>query len=230
MAVNKFALPWVQSPREKEKSDSMLSASQGKQKAQKEARVFLAVSRPVKSDPEPPVVASVAALSLAPTSVVQPDQPTGPSSSEVPWVFNLLSEFFQSVSGSSAGWSAPSAFRRAQNFYRARSSSSVSNDVPFISAGLQRVEKQVTKFLKDGILEVSQSPYVAPVFFVPNSNGRGLRLCLNYRALNSIMVKNCCTIPRIDNLLDAMAGSENFTSLDLTLEYHEILISEKDRP
>jgi hypothetical protein len=56
-----------------------------------------------------------------------------------------------------------------------------------------------------------------------------LRLCVGYRALNSITVKNRCTIPRIDNLLDAVAGSAYFTSLDLTSGYHQILISEEDR-
>jgi hypothetical protein len=92
------------------------------------------------------------------------------------------------------------------------------------------LEKQVTKFWKDGILEVSQSPYGAPVLFVPKPNGQDLRLCVDYRALNSITVKNRCTIPRIDDLLDAVAGSAYFTLLDLTSRYHQILISEEDRP
>jgi hypothetical protein len=94
----------------------------------------------------------------------------------------------------------------------------------------RELEKHVTKFLKDGILEVSQSPYGAPVLFVPKPNGRGLRLCVDYRALNSITVKNRCTIPCIDDLLDAVAGSLYFTSLNLTSIYHQILISEEDRP
>jgi len=68
------------------------------------------------------------------------------------------------------------------------------------------------------------------VLFVPKPNGRGLRLCVDYRALNSITVKNRCTIPRIDDLLDAVSGSQYFTSLDLTSGYHQILISEDDRP
>jgi hypothetical protein len=94
----------------------------------------------------------------------------------------------------------------------------------------RELKKQVTKFLKVGILEVSQSPYGAPVLFVPKPNGQGLRLYVDYRALNSIAIKNRCTIPRIDNLLDAVAGSAFFTSLDLTLEYHQILIFKEDRP
>jgi hypothetical protein len=48
----------------------------------------------------------------------------------------------------------------------------------------QELEKQVTKFLKDGMFEVSQSPYGAIVLFVSKPNGRGLRLCVEYRALN----------------------------------------------
>jgi hypothetical protein len=94
----------------------------------------------------------------------------------------------------------------------------------------QELEKQVTKFLKDGILEVFQSPYGAPVLFVPKPNGRGLRLCVEYRALNSITIKNRCTIPRIDDLLDAVAEIAYFTSLGLNSGYHPILISEEDRP
>jgi hypothetical protein len=94
----------------------------------------------------------------------------------------------------------------------------------------RELEKQVTKFLKDGILEVSQSPYDAPVLFVPKPNGRGLRLYVDYRALNSITSKNRCTVPRIDNLLDAVARTAYFTSLNLTSGYHQILISKEDRP
>jgi hypothetical protein len=94
----------------------------------------------------------------------------------------------------------------------------------------QELKKQVTKFLKDEILEVSQSPYGALVLFVPKPNGRGLRLCVDYRALNSITVKNRCTILRIDNLLDAVAESAYFTLLDLTSGYHQIFFSEEDRP
>lgn len=93
----------------------------------------------------------------------------------------------------------------------------------------RELEQQVTAFLKAGIIEPSQSPYGAPVLFVPKPNGRGLRLCVDYRALNSITVKNRCPIPRIDDLLAAVSGSQYFTSLDPTSGYHPTLISEEDR-
>jgi hypothetical protein len=50
-------------------------------------------------------------------------------------------------------------------------------------------------------------------------------VCVDYWSLNSITVKNRCTIPRIDNLFYAVAGIQYFTSLDLTSDYYHILIS-----
>src|SRR3569833_776231 len=82
------------------------------------------------------------------------------------------------------------------------------------------------RFCKREFWKCLSHPYGAPVLFVPKPNGRGLRLCVDYRALNSITIKNRCTIPRIDDLLDAVSGSQYFTSLDLTSGYHQILISE----
>jgi hypothetical protein len=94
----------------------------------------------------------------------------------------------------------------------------------------RELEKHVIKFLKDGNLEVSQSPYGAPDLFVPKPNGRDLRLCADYRALTSITVESRYTIPRTNDFLDAVAGSAYFTSLDLTSGYHRILISVEYRP
>jgi hypothetical protein len=94
LTVNSPALPQNQLPMDEEKSESVLSASQVKRLARKGARVFLAVIRPAESDPVPPAVGSVAALSPdVPTSSVQPDQAVGPPGGEVSWVSELLSEF-----------------------------------------------------------------------------------------------------------------------------------------
>jgi hypothetical protein len=228
MTINSPALPRNQLPVDDEKSDSVMSASQVKRLARRGARVFLAVIRPVDSDSVRPVVASVATLSPdEPTTSVQPDQPAGPPGSKVPWVSDLLSEISEVFQDPlppglprerSEGHSIPTEPGHPPPF---RSMYRLS------PLEYQELEKQVTKFLKDGILEVSQSPYGALVLFVPKPNGRGLRLCVDYRALNSITVKNRCTIPRID---DAVAESSYFTSLDLTSGYHQILISEEDRP
>jgi hypothetical protein len=231
MTINSLGLPRNQLPVDDEKSNSVLSASQVKRLAQKGARVFLAVIRPVESDSLPPVVASVAILSPdEPTISVQPDQPAGPPGSEVPWISDLFSKFSE-VFQDPLPPGLPPERSEEHNI-----PTEPGHPPPFWSMyrlsplKYQELEKQITKFLKDGILEVSQSPCNAPVLFIPKPKGRDLRLCVDYRALNCITVKNRCTIPRIDDLLDAVAGSSYFTSLNVTSSYHQILISEEDRP
>jgi hypothetical protein len=86
----------------------------------------------------------------------------------------------------------------------------------------RELQTRVSAFLKAGILEPSKSLYGALVLFVPKPNRQGLRQCVDCRALNSITVKNRYPIPRIDDLLDAVAGSKYFTSLDLTTGYHQV--------
>ncbi|CAA9327091.1 hypothetical protein AVDCRST_MAG94-1729 [uncultured Leptolyngbya sp.] len=211
-------------PLEEEKSDSsVLSVSQLKRLVRKGARVFLAVLKPLEEEES-------SLESKMPTSSVQPDQPAAEPPGEKKWVSDVLSEFSEVFQDPlpvglpperSEGHSIPTEPGHPPPFRQMYRLSPLE---------YRELEKQVTKFLKDGILEVSQSPYGAPVLFVPKPNGRGLRLCVDYRALNSITVKNRCTIPRIDDLLDAVAGSKFFTSLDLTSGYHQILISEEDRP
>jgi hypothetical protein len=139
------------------------------------------------------------------TSSIQPDQAAGPPGGEVPWVSELLSEFSEVFQDPlppglpperSEGHSIPIEPGHPPPYWSMYRLSPLEH---------QELEKQVTKFLKVGILEVSQSPYGASVLFVPKPNGRGLRLCVDYRALNSITIKNCCTIPCIEYLLDAVA-------------------------
>jgi hypothetical protein len=55
-------------------------------------------------------------------------------------------------------------------------------------------------------------------------------MCVDYRALNSVSIKNRYPLPRIDDMLDTVAGAKYFTSLDLTSGYWQIQIDEKDIP
>lgn len=95
---------------------------------------------------------------------------------------------------------------------------------------LRETKEQLARFIEQGIIEPSKSPYGAPILFVPKPNGRGLRLCVDFRALNSLTIKNRYPIPGIDDLLDAISGAGYFTSIDLTSGYHQIRISEEDVP
>lgn len=91
------------------------------------------------------------------------------------------------------------------------------------------VKKQVTDLLAKGWIQPSTSPYGAPVLFVGKPDG-SLRMCVDYRALNALTVKNRYPMPRIEDLFDQLAGARVFTSLDLQSGYHQIRITAEDVP
>lgn len=89
------------------------------------------------------------------------------------------------------------------------------------------VHRRVVDELKRGIIEPSASPYEAPELFVRQKDG-SLRVCVDYRALNKITVKNDYPLPRIDDLLDQLHGALVCLSLDLQSGYHQIRIKDED--
>ena len=93
----------------------------------------------------------------------------------------------------------------------------------------EEVHKQVEDALKKGLIEPSVSPYGAPVLFVQKKDG-SLRMCIDYRALNKITVRDRYPLPRIDDLLDKLHGCTIFSSLDLQSGYHQIRIRDEDKP
>ncbi|KAJ9514787.1 hypothetical protein QJQ45_028458, partial [Haematococcus lacustris] len=91
------------------------------------------------------------------------------------------------------------------------------------------VRKQVAELLAKGLIEPSSSPYGAPILFVQKKDGI-LRMCIDYRALNKLTVRDRYPLPRIDELFDKLAGKKVFSSLDLQAGYHQIRITEEDVP
>ena len=91
------------------------------------------------------------------------------------------------------------------------------------------VEKQIAYLLNMGYIQPSSSPYGAPVLFVPKPDG-SLRMCVDYRALNKITIKNRYALPRIDQLLDQLGGAMVFSSIDLASGYHQIRIHDTEVP
>ena len=90
-------------------------------------------------------------------------------------------------------------------------------------------EKQISELIEKGWIEPSTSPYGAPILFVVKKNGE-LRMCIDYRALNQLTIKNRYPLPRIDDLFDCLQGAKFFTSLDLAQGYHQIQILDEDVP
>ena len=93
---------------------------------------------------------------------------------------------------------------------------------------LQELRKQLDDLLRDGKISLSTSPYGAPVLFVKKKDS-SLRMCIDYRALNSQTVKNRYALPRIDELLDQLFGAKRFSKIDLTSGYWQIAIAAADR-
>lgn len=94
----------------------------------------------------------------------------------------------------------------------------------------QEVRKQVTELLAKGYIEPSTSPYGAPVIFVEKANNQGLRMVLDYRALNKLTVKRRYPMPNITDLFDQLQGAKLFSSLDLQQGYNQIRIDPEDIP
>lgn len=85
----------------------------------------------------------------------------------------------------------------------------------------EKVRAIVEDLVSNGIVQESQSPYASPILLVKKKNGEE-RLCVDYRALNRITIKDKYPLPRIDDLLDGLKGRKFYTSLDLASGYHQI--------
>ena len=94
---------------------------------------------------------------------------------------------------------------------------------------LDELKKIIQELLEHGFIQPSMSPYGAPVLFVKKKDG-SIRMCVDYRALNKITIKNKYPLPRIDELLDRLKGAKYFSKIDLRSGYHQVRIDESDIP
>jgi len=91
------------------------------------------------------------------------------------------------------------------------------------------IKKQIQLLLDQNLIHPSTSPYGAPVLIVPKRDGTW-RMCIDYRALNKITIKNSYPLPRIDDLLDKLQGAKYFSALDLMAGYHQLRLRDSDVP
>ncbi|OMO91869.1 reverse transcriptase [Corchorus capsularis] len=94
---------------------------------------------------------------------------------------------------------------------------------------LRELKEQLQELLDKKFIHPSVSPWGAPVLFVKNKDG-SLRLCIDYRELNKVTVKNKYPLPRIDDLFDQLQGSQVFSKIDLRSGYHQLKIKADDVP
>jgi len=96
-------------------------------------------------------------------------------------------------------------------------------------AELKELKTQLEELLEKGYIRPSTSPWGAPVLFVKKKDGT-LRLCIDYRELNKITVKNRYPLPRIDDLFDQLRGAGTFSKFDLRSGCHQLRLKDDDIP
>lgn len=92
---------------------------------------------------------------------------------------------------------------------------------------LVELKIELEELLKKGLIRPSVSPWGSPVIFVKKKDG-SLRLCIDYRQLNKVTIKNRYPLPRIDDLFDQVKGARIFSKIDLKSGYHQLRIQEAD--
>jgi len=92
------------------------------------------------------------------------------------------------------------------------------------------IKEEIERMLESKIIRSSESPspWASPVVLVRKKNGK-LRFCVDYRKLNSITKKDAYPLPRIQEMLNTLAGSQWFSTLDLASGYWQVLMDKQDR-
>jgi len=91
------------------------------------------------------------------------------------------------------------------------------------------LEEEISKLLEDGIISPSESPWSAPVVIVKKKNGK-LRLCVDYRQLNAVTIRDQYPLPRIDELLDSFKDCHYFSTIDLASGFWQVEMKPEDKP
>jgi hypothetical protein len=89
------------------------------------------------------------------------------------------------------------------------------------------LKKQIEELLSKGFIRPSSSSWGAPTLFVHKKDG-SRRMCVDYRSLNDVTIKNKYPLPRIEDLFDQMRGAKVFSNIDLRSGYHQLKIRLED--
>ncbi|GJU08469.1 putative reverse transcriptase domain-containing protein [Tanacetum coccineum] len=92
---------------------------------------------------------------------------------------------------------------------------------------MKELSEQLKELSDKGFIRPSSSPWGAPVLFVKKKDG-SFRMCIDYRELNKLTVKNRYPLPRIDDLFDQLQGSSVYSKIDLRSGYHQLRVREED--
>nr|GEV72563.1 putative reverse transcriptase domain-containing protein [Tanacetum cinerariifolium] len=94
---------------------------------------------------------------------------------------------------------------------------------------MKELSDQLKELAEKGFIRPNSSPWGAPVLFVKKKDG-SFQMCIDYRELNKLTVKNRYPLPRIDDLFDQLQGSSVYSKIDLRSGYHQLRVREEDIP
>ena len=94
---------------------------------------------------------------------------------------------------------------------------------------LQELRVQLQELLDKGFMKPSTSPWGTPVLSA-KKKGKTLRLCVDYRQWNRVMIQNRYLLPRIDDLFDSLRVARVYSKIDLRTGYHQLRVRETDIP
>ncbi|GJY06079.1 putative reverse transcriptase domain-containing protein [Tanacetum coccineum] len=94
---------------------------------------------------------------------------------------------------------------------------------------LEELSGQLKELQDKGFIRPSLSPWGAPILFLKKKDG-SFRMCIDYRELIKLTIKNRYPLPRIDDLFDQLQGSQFFSKIDLRSGYHQLRVHEDDIP
>ena len=97
------------------------------------------------------------------------------------------------------------------------------------SSELKELKEQMEELVNKDFVKPSTSPWGASVLFVKKKDG-SLRLCIDYRELNKVTIRNQYPLPRIDDLFDQLQGARVFSKIDLRSGYHQLKTWSEDVP
>ncbi|GJW92285.1 putative reverse transcriptase domain-containing protein [Tanacetum coccineum] len=95
------------------------------------------------------------------------------------------------------------------------------------SAEMKELSDQLKELSDKGFIKPSSSPWGDPILFIKKKD-RSFRMCIDYRELNKLTVKNRYLLPRIDDLFDQLQGSSVYLKIDLRSGYHRLRVREED--
>nr|GFA63094.1 putative reverse transcriptase domain-containing protein [Tanacetum cinerariifolium] len=96
-------------------------------------------------------------------------------------------------------------------------------------SGMKDLSEQLKELSDKGVIRPSSSPWGAPVLFVKKKDG-SFRMCIDYRELNKLTVKNRYPLPTIDDLFDQLQGSSVYSKIDPRSGYQQLRVREEDVP